>query len=812
MKKQNIKMTMQSILGGSVAEVTDEKKKGKSAKVSCENCPLNGKTKVIDPPKVAASILIVGEAPGKEEEAQGKRFVGKSGQLLRSCLDRVGISVDKDVQFTNVCNCRPSNERGDNRTPEGKEIGVCSKLYLARDIERFKHIIVVGKTAEEAVLGETNSFARGNVVWHGEKRVAVTHHPASILRNPNAADEYVMDFRFFKSVFIDDYEPKYTLVDSIETRNALYASVLKLKIVVVDIETTGLEVTDQITLVGFCTNDGAFVVPIIGKFMENIEVVKKCLSVKDITYVPHNATFEYKMLNSNGLCDSRIHYDDTMINAYLITQGKGRAGYKLKSVAVEFGFRWANLVLNPATEQDFKKLCAYNAEDLINTWKLYFEQKEMMSKNGLANVAKKVTAPAIPIIGDMERYGVKINVAGLDVIRKRLTKQISILTEELTDKFGERNWNSTKQLQEIFAGLLDTEDVKKTPGGKISTDEGALKACLERCDSNEKLPSRENIIFICERLLKLRGASKLLGTYVEGLTKRLSSDGRLRGNFSLIGTATGRLSSFDPNLQNIPRGSIIKSIFVAEDGYSLIEADLSQIELRVVASIAPEQVMIDAYNRGTDLHRLTASLVSGVPLEQITKEQRQTAKSINFGLIYGMSWQGYKAYAKNEYDIILTNEQAQQFRQTFFEKYPGIREWHLEVETKMRHGMNEVRTVMGRIRYLKDEEFLPGFSGEQELGHKIRQALNTPVQSAASDLNLQAMRVIWEKIDSSYCRFLLTVHDEFMLECRDDKIQEVLALIKESAQQVQKNNDWLKVPFIFDVKVGKSWSELKEVE
>ena len=799
-------MEVQSLLGETNVVETNIPKQGstKGGPLSCSKCPLFGGQPIVDDINRNAKVLIIGEAPGKTEVAQGKRFVGDSGQLLRECLEQAGIDIGI-VQFENVCRCHPTNEAGLNRAPSTKEMNICSELFLSKAIERFDNIIVVGKIPEMAVFGSTSPTYRGNVLAHNGKRIAATYHPAYILRNSGDRElkkQYVDDFRFFKMVFFENYAPEFTLVDTEEKRNQCLLDVQMSKTSVFDLETRGLDLDSTITVVGIDGDNGVYVIPIIGKYSENIPFIKRLFSFTRKKYVAFNILFDYELILAQGLCKAELDLVDIMIMEHLLDSSKGQGNYKLKPIATKKGFRWSALIANPATCEDLDLLIKYNAEDVINERKLYEYDAKLILEAKLTSVAEKVVFPSINVIGEMEISGVRMDLDEMDAVGNRLKNQLYILETELSDEFGERNWGSSKQLASLLAKLTN-KIMKRTPGGSLSTDVEALALYIEYYDRDMATPNREKVLFLCERLAQIKKHKKMLSTYIIGIRKKISNDSRLRGHFSLIGTGTGRLSSSNPNLQNIPRGAKVKNTFIASKGRVLFEGDLSQIELRVVASYAPEPVMIKAYQKGADLHILTASTVCGVPVSEVTKDQRQIAKAVNFGLIYGQSWIGFKAYAKNKFDVILTDKEAQAFREAYFSRYSGIYRWHQSVEQNVRSCQVTVATTpFGRRRRLEDGD----------VNHVVRQALNTPIQSAGSDCNLLAMRYLWDNCDRKAATFLLTVHDQFMLDVEESYVDEMVELVDKSAKHVEDTCDWLKVPIIFDIKIGDTWGSLKPFE
>lgn len=810
----NFKLKVQSLLGTEDVDLSPTMKSGKAKGKSkgtqpdsCQKCSLFGSKQVVDPPNSNAKVLIVGEAPGKEEEKEGRCFVGQSGQVLRECLTKAGWSMD-DIQFANTCRCRPKNDQGGNRAPTTKERALCKKLYLDRTLERFDKIIVVGKVPEETVLGSANSWIRGHVVLDGKKLIGITYHPAYVLRRRNMRDDSTEatltdDLKFFKSVLVDGYKPDFTFVDSDISREQCWMDTKGIAETSFDIETTGTKYDSSIVLVGVLGKTKTWVIPVIGKYADNRDLVKEIFSQEETLYIAFNTSFDYRQTFGNGLCARRIKLTDAMLVEYLLDPGRGIDWYKLKGLCGRRGIHWSRLLLDPLKYESIYDLACYNAEDVQNTSALYNQRKPELEKRGLGFVLSKVVNPALNVIGEMEWNGAKINLKEMESLRTKLKRQKKLIEEELVDRFGEYNFGSSIQIQKLLE-KLGAKPIRTTETGRWSTDADTLKDYVVKYSTPDSPFGSQStgIVFLCKCLLQLREISKLLSTYVEGLAKKIDGDGRLRGGFFLQGTATGRLSSSGPNLQNIPRGSRVKSMFEAEEGWTYIEADASQIELRVVASVAPEPIMITAYNSGADLHSLTAGYVLSKNVSEVTKFERQLAKAVNFGLIYGQSAFGFRAYAKGKFDVDLTDAEAKRFRDAFFDRYIGIREWHRRVSMDVENGNRLVTTPFGRIRELFGDD----------VNGMIRQALNTPIQSAASDCNLLAMRYVWDNVSIDYCRFLLTVHDQFLLAVRKSHFDTLLEIIANSTTHVNNECPWLKVPFELSLKSGSSWGTLEELK
>lgn len=279
----------------------------------------------------------------------------------------------------------------------------------------------------------------------------------------------------------------------------------------------------------------------------------------------------------------------------------------------------------------------------------------------------------------------------------------------------------------------------------------------------------------------------------------------MRSSYSFVNTVSGRLASSKPNLQNVPRDSRIKSLFVPEPGYIFVEGDMSQIELRVAAVIANDHAMISALRDGKDLHQLTASLVMGKQEDQVTKEERQKAKAVNFGFLYGQGWMSFKGFAKSQYGVELSDKEAQEWRQRFFKEYYGLALWHKEVEDKVRAD-KFIESPLGRVRRLHEDM---ASTYKDRVEHAIRQAVNSPVQGTASDITMMILGELYKirnKVSSrEEARLVSTVHDSLMLEVKLDKVEECKQWIDDAIKEVHKKLTWFSVPLVIDLKVSEKW-------
>ncbi len=405
---------------------------------------------------------------------------------------------------------------------------------------------------------------------------------------------------------------------------------------------------------------------------------------------------------------------------------------------------------------------------------------EELSLLGMSELYEKIELPLVDVLFEMEKTGVLVDKAALESLGKKFSAEVNDYSAKIYEEAGEKfNINSPKQLAVVLFEKMCIPYPKKTK--KYST-------------SAEILESLRYNYPIVDYILKYRAVSKLLGTYVEGLGKLVCADGRIRTEYKQMMTATGRLSSAEPNLQNIPvreqEGKELRAIFIAGEGKTLVSADYSQIELRLMAHFSADPNMLDIYNRGGDIHAMTASLVFGVPLEEVTPEMRRKAKAVNFGIIYGIS-----EYGLSE-SVHCSVKEAKKFIESYFASFPKVKEFvDKTVEDAKKSG--EVHTLFGRrrkISELSSSNFMTRSFGE-------RAAMNTPLQGSAADIIKIAMISVSEKLKGTNAKLILQIHDELIVECPDEEVENVKNILADC----MANAAQLSVPLTVDVESGKSW-------
>ena len=420
-------------------------------------------------------------------------------------------------------------------------------------------------------------------------------------------------------------------------------------------------------------------------------------------------------------------------------------------------------------------------------YELGVRQRAQLKQNDLERVYAEIELPLARVLGDMEREGFLVDADALRALGEEFRAHIALLTDEIAALMGARiNLNSPKQLGEMLFDKMGLPAPKKTQRGYSTSAE-----VLENLAAGHE---------VCAKILEYRKYQKLESTYIDSLLNLQDAAGRIHSRFDQVATATGRISSAEPNLQNIPvrteLGRQIRRAFIARPGCVLVDADYSQIELRVLAHMSGDETMIEAFREGQDIHARTASEVYGVPLEQVTHEMRSASKAVNFGIVYGIS---DFTLAKN---ISVSRKEAKEFIERYFERYPGVKRY---MDAAVAEGREKgyVTTLMGRRRYLP--ELASANFNLRSFGERC--AMNSPIQGTAADIiKLAMIRVADALRKGGYkARLILQVHDELIVEAPEDEQERVRALLKDCMEGVAA----LAVPLKTDISVGRDWRECK---
>ena len=484
---------------------------------------------------------------------------------------------------------------------------------------------------------------------------------------------------------------------------------------------------------------------------------------------------------------------DVLIAAYLLNPLKN--DYEPEDVANEYlGISlqsrkqmFDKMRLTDAVTQNPEAFAEYAGSIAYVCFAAQEKLEERLLSEGMKDLFEEIEMPLSRVLYEMEKEGIAVRRDELQSYGDALTGRIRELEQSIHEKAGcEFNINSPKQLGEVLFEKMGLKGGKKTKTGYSTA-----------ADILEKLAPDHPIV---EEILEYRGLTKLKSTYADGLADYIGEDGRIHTSFNQTITATGRISSTEPNLQNIPMrtelGRLIRKVFVPKDGYVFTDADYSQIELRVLAHISGDEQLIEAYRSDADIHRITASKVFHTPFEEVTDLQRRNAKAVNFGIVYGISSFGLSQ------DLSITRKEASEYIEQYFATYPKVKEF-LDGQVEKAKETGYVTTIYGRKRpipELKSSNFMQRSFGE-------RVAMNSPIQGTAADIMKIAMIHVWEELRERKLssRLILQIHDELLIETKREEAEEVARLLEEEMKKAAK----LEVSLEADVHTGENWYDAK---
>jgi len=526
-------------------------------------------------------------------------------------------------------------------------------------------------------------------------------------------------------------------------------------------------------------------------------MLKPLLADAALTKCAHNAKYDYSVLTARGWTLKGC-FEDTMLMSYLITPNDTRHGLDdlAENLLAYRTIHFEDVCGQGAEQITFDKVdpadaCRYAAEDADICLRLYRELNPRLDELKLRDVYARVERPLIPVLARMELTGIRVDPDYLAQMSASMEARIATLEEEIYEMAGERfNIKSTKQLGELLFVKMGLPTIKKTSKtGSFSTDQFVLERLAAK---GHELPAK---------LLDYRAVTKLKSTYDDALPKMINPvTGRVHSSFNQFVAATGRLSSNNPNLQNIPirseMGNEIRAAFIPHDGWLFVAADYSQIELRLMAHFSGDKTLVAGFKAGEDIHSRTAGEILGIDQAFVTPEMRAMAKSINFGLIYGMG----DFRLAQELDI--PRKKAREYIDTYFKKMPGVLTFRDEVIAKATEA-GEIRTFSGRRRDLP--ELRSRNKNLQAQGERL--AVNTLIQGSAAEIIKLAMVELDRRLDENglQARMLLQVHDELVLECPPEEEATVKKLLEDTMQGVVD----FKVPLTTEAHTGHNWKEAK---
>jgi len=522
-----------------------------------------------------------------------------------------------------------------------------------------------------------------------------------------------------------------------------------------------------------------------------IELIQPLLENPDSLKIAQNYKFDQLVLSRAGL-EVKGPIFDTMVAAYLVDASQKLSMDALAVKYLKYETVSIETLIGKGKKQKtmdqipYDEVASYACEDADITLQLYKVLKEKLEEDELTEIAENLEFPLIPVLGRMEQHGVKVDTEMLAGFAKELKKDLIEIKTEIFEKTGEEfNLNSPQQLGHVLFEKMGLPAGKKTKTGQYSTSESVLTNLAPKYE-------------VPGLVLDYRSLSKLLSTYVDALPKLVNEEtGRIHTDFNQTVAATGRLSSSNPNLQNIPirtkRGREIRKAFVPADGFKMLAADYSQVELRVIASISGDENMITAFKNGEDIHARTAKEIFNLDsLDDVTPDHRRKAKEVNFGIPYGVSAYGLSSR------LGIENSEGKEMIEQYFERFPGIKTYIEEtVESAKENGY--VSTLLGRRRYIPDINS----RNWNVRGFAERTAINMPIQGTAADIIKLAMIDIQKMLEDEECKskMLLQVHDELIFEIAEEELDELPDKIKNLMESAYE----LSVPLDVEMGIADNW-------
>ena len=595
---------------------------------------------------------------------------------------------------------------------------------------------------------------------------------------------------------IETADHLYQLVNHPRERKLLLQNLMKQTSVCFDTETTSLEATEaELVGIAFSYAPGMayYVSTPEGKEQAIVDEFKPFFENEEIEKIGQNLKYDISVLKKYGV-GIKGKLFDTMLAHYLIQPDMrhnmdvlAETYLNYRPVSIEILIGKKGKTQGNMRDADPAEVAEYAGEDADITFRLKQVFEPELEKIETKSVFETIEVPLVPVLSDMELEGINLDTDALAKLSKELEQDIERLDKEIIEIAGEPfNIASPKQLGEILFGKMKLVDKpKKTKSGQFSTSEDIL---VELAKDHE----------IAQKIMDYRQSVKLKSTYVDALPTMVSKvTGRVHTSFNQAVAATGRLSSNNPNLQNIPirtaRGQEVRKAFIPRDeSHLILAADYSQIELRLIAELSGDKTMMDAFINNEDIHRSTAARVFGIEPDEVTREQRSNAKTVNFGIIYGVS-----AFGLSQ-QTTLSRGEASDIIKSYFQTYPGIRDY-IESQKEFARKNGFVTTLLGRKRFLKDINS----RNAVVRGHAERNAVNAPLQGTAADIIKLAMIDIHEKLQPFETKMMLQVHDELVFDAPKGEIEKVKPIIKKAMEEVVET----KVPLIVEFGQGVNWLE-----
>ena len=695
------------------------------------------------------------------------------------------------------------------KTREKLETGKDS-AYMSRDLAQIRTDVGVKLVLEEARTDHINIPAVEALFRELEFRTLIPRLRMIVSPLTHQVSPQLSLFgEEVKEISIPStYDLDVKVIDTQEKLQQLINDLVDSKLIAFDTETNALDpLRADLVGISLAVREGeGYYIPVGHKNQspqlpldEVIAALTPVMIDPAIRKAGHNIKYDALVLGNYGLDVTPLSFD-TMIAEWLVDPASRNLGLKdMADTLLGISMTHIEELIGRGKDQlsmevvPITAVAPYAAADAEVTLRLVPVVQKRMEEHKCTRIFKEIEMPLVPVLIRMEREGISLDTAFFDKFSREMGKRLAELEGEVFSQVGHSfNLNSTQQLSKVlFEDLkLDPPDRgKKTASGHYSTSAAVL----------DELKGKHPVV---DLLLEYRELSKLKSTYLDSLPLQVNPrSGRVHTSFSQTGSVTGRLASSDPNLQNIPTrtelGRQVRLGFVAAPGYTLVSVDYSQIELRIVAHMAADKAMQDAFREGQDIHATTAAAIYDIPLNEVTKDQRRHAKAINFGLIYGMSPFGLTRTTD------LTLAEAENFVKDYFEHFPGVKEYLDNIRvTAARQGY--VETMLGRRRYFPN---LANPVNQMMRNREEREAINAPIQGTAADIMKIAMINVQDALASSglKSRMILQVHDELVLEVPVDELEMAVILVRRVMEEAYK----LDIPLLTEARSGVNWGSMQ---
>ena len=782
----------------------------------CNLCAFSSPTCIWGAGPSKAKVMVVNSYATEQDEQEGAAVMPSS---LVERLRAIGLDPEK-VYYTNAIKCA---------CPRGTKYKVGDikkcKQHLDKEIAAVQptYVLVLGAQALKATVDGSITELNGVMVEKDGIKYMPSYSPGIVYRDPGKAPFVEKAMNNFKAMMEGSLEglPELDIrliTNMRELKRAFHHlrdnNYLHLSY---DIETTGLvRFEDEVNLFGFGNDQVQYIIPLEARYsplkgarLAQRKLIRTCvnwLNRNAKALVAGNGKFDDLFLKYRFGVKPNITFDVVLASHILNenTPNGVKENAVLECNAPEWDVDKDLKTGKYKTWEKYQEYLTYLGYDIYYEYKLYrVFHKKLKQDRALMKLFYHLYMPGIISYETVEEHGVFIYPQQFKKVRKHLESEREAIEKQLLKMAKhEVNWNSPAQIQKLLYEELKLPVIETTESGSPSTSEATLMQL------RDKHP-------IVELILKYRGVNIQISHFIDGWINRMWGR-RLFPNFKLHGTVTGRTSCTDPNLQQVPRDPIIRNLVGAPEGWSVVEIDYSQAELRIAAIMSGDETMKRIYQTGGDIHTHTFEMITGEKVSDdkyIKKEQRKKAKAVNFGFVYGMGWRKFKIYARDNYGVDLTDKEAEQWRERFFQAYHSLPKWHSK-QRRIVQSMGQVRSPIGRLRRLPDIYS----TDKSKKAEAERQSINSPVQGFGSDLTILGMSEIMgnaQYYDPDYVldkdKFFVigTVHDATLFEVRNDYLMEFCPRAKHILEHPKALEDVFHfdtdVPIVADVAVGKSW-------